>query len=200
MGVPLANKMVPSAPTHPMHTHSCTSPVSAAAVNQNSLTARLNNILSQTFRCVLNNPKLTSPQKVSPRRNQLKIRTRSCKASPFGNPYKYSDNPTTDHYEAHPQPGPFNNFIGDGFFEDDEQGFLFEDLIPILEEDYNNYDLEAAFRHYKDNTDYRDKGDRADDPQVSPQPQPGDQPEEDQAPILRPASPADQLKRITMPR
>ncbi len=53
------------------------------------------------------------------------------------------------------QPGPFQDIIGDGIFDDSDedndgqQFFDFNDLIPILEEDDEGYDLEAAFRRYE---------------------------------------------------
>jgi hypothetical protein len=127
---------------------------------------------------------LTQNENVSPRKNRLRIPTRSCKAPPFGDPYKYSSHPTADHYDAQPQPGLFNNVITDGFFEDDEHGFRFEDLIPILEDDDDDYYLEAAFVRYEADADYHDEGEGEDNPQVPPQPQQGDREEEDQAPIL----------------
>jgi hypothetical protein len=68
--------------------------------------------------------------------------------TPCSDPYKYSDYPETDHYIDPPQPGIFNNMVGDRYFdddEDDEQGFSFEDLIPILEDDSDDYDIEAAY-------------------------------------------------------
>ncbi len=68
--------------------------------------------------------------------------------TPYGDPYKYLDYPETDHYIDPPQPGIFNDVVGDGYFdddEDDEQGFRFEDLIPILEDNSDDYDLKAAY-------------------------------------------------------
>ncbi len=103
------------------------------------------------------------------------------------------------------QPGPFNDIIGDGIFDDDNEGddrnqyFGFDDLIPILEEDEEEYDLEAAFRRYEADADYRDEGEG--DPPVPAQPQPtGDQREEDQPPVLRLTPSADQRCRVTTPR
>jgi hypothetical protein len=138
-----------------------------------------------------------------PRKIRLQTCASACKsltAPPFGDPYKYSDDPTADHNKIQPQPGPFNDVIGDGFFEDDDYGdpndFQFEDLIPFLEEE-EEYDLDAAFRCYKADADYQDEGE--DDPQVPSQPQQGDG-EEDKPPIQRSPSPADQCSQITMPR
>ena len=124
--------------------------------------------------------------------------------SPSSDLYKYSDYSLVENSEPFQlaQPGPFNDIIVDGIFDDaDEdndgnQYFDFDDLIPILEEEY---DLEAAFRHYEADADFRDKGER--DPPVPAQPQPaGDQCEEDQPPVLRLTPPFDQRHRVTMPR
>jgi hypothetical protein len=57
--------------------------------------------------------------------------------SPFGNPYKYSDYLLAKH-ELQVQPGPFNDIIGDGIFDDNDEDpneFRFKDFIPNLEED-----------------------------------------------------------------
>jgi hypothetical protein len=165
-----------------MRTRSHAPPATTVAVMQNALTARLNNILSRTFWCVLTDPKCISPQNVSPRKNRLGVCTRTRKAPPFGDPYQYSSDPTADHYDAQPQPGPFNDVIGDRFFEDDDHGFQFEDLIPILEEDDDDYNLEAPFCLYEADADYHNEGE--DDPQLLPQQQQGVKEKEDQPPIL----------------
>jgi transposase InsO family protein len=174
--------------THPMRTRS--------AVTQDALSARLNVILSRTFHCVLDNPRKV-PQKVSPRK--LRIRRPLQMGTPYGDPYKYSEYPETAHYIDPPQPGIFNDVVGDGYFdddEDDEQGFRFEDLIPVLEDDSDDYDPEADYNRYADEAGYRDEGEA--DPPVPPQPpRPG---EEIQPPVLRLTPPADQRRRITTPR
>jgi hypothetical protein len=119
--------------------------------------------------------------------------------TPYGDPYKYSEYPETAHYIDPPQPGIFNDVVGDGYFdddEDDEQGFRFEDLIPVLEDDSDDYDPEADYNRYADEAGYRDEGEA--DPPVPPQPpRPG---EEIQPPVLRLTPPADQRRRITTPR
>jgi hypothetical protein len=159
--------------THSMRTRS-------SAVTQDALSARLNVILSRNFHCVLDNPKKV-PQKVSPRK--LRVRRPLQMGTPYGDPYKYSDYPETAHYIDPPQPGIFNNVVGDGYFdddEDDEQGFHFEDLIPILEDDSDDYDLEAAYNRYEADAGYRDEGEAG--PQVPPQPP--RQGEDNQPPVL----------------
>jgi hypothetical protein len=118
----------------------------------------------------------------------------------LSDPYKYSDYSLVKNSEPLQlaQPGPFNHIIRDGIFNDADQNdriqdFDFDDLIPILEEEY---DLEAAFRHYEADADYRDEGER--DPPVPAQPQPaGDQREEDQPPVLRLTPPIDQRRRVS---
>ncbi len=164
--------------THPMRTRSST-------VTQDALSARLNVILSRNFHCVLDNPKKV-PQKVSPKLSprKPKIGRPSRMGTPYGDPYKYSDYPETDHYIDPPQPGIFNDVVGDGYFddddEDDEQGFCFEDLVPFLEDDSDDYDLAAAYDRYEADAGYHDEG------EVSPQvpPQPPRQGENDQPPVL----------------
>ncbi len=90
--------------------------------------------------------------------------------------------------------------VGDGYFddddEDDEQGFRFEDLVPILEDDSDDYDLAAAYDRYEANAGYHDEGEA--DPQVPPQPP--RQGENNQPPVLRLTPQADQRRRITTPR
>ena len=83
--------------------------------------------------------------------------------------------------------------VGDGYFDDDvdyEQGFRFEDLIPVLEDDSDDYD------RYEADAGYRDEGEAG--PQVPPQPP--RQGEEIQPPVLRLTPQADQRRRITTPR
>ena len=140
--------------------------------------------------------KLLSPRKLSLRQ---KIRT---PISPSSDPYKYSDYSLVENSEPIPfaQPGPFNHIIGDGIFDDfdnaEHQDFDFDDLIPILEDDEEEYDLEAAFRRYEADAEYRDEGE--DDPPVpAPPPRQG---EEIQPPVLRLTPSADQRRRITTPR
>jgi Integrase core domain len=125
--------------THPMRTRSST-------VTQNALSSRLSVILSRNFHCVLDNPKKKSQKvslQLSPRKPRIGRSSRG--GTPYGDPYKYSDYPQTGHSIDPPQPGIFNNLVGDNYFdddnEDDEQGFRFEDLVPILEEDSDEYDL-----------------------------------------------------------
>jgi hypothetical protein len=81
----------------------------------------------------------------------------------------------TDHYIEPPQPGIFNDLVGDDYFDDDEnddQGFRFEDIVPFLE-DSDEYDLEAAYDRYEGDAGYRDEGEGG--PQVPLQPlQPGE--------------------------
>ena len=127
--------------------------------------------------------------------------------SPSSDPYKYSDYSLVENSEPFQlaQPGPFNDIICDGIFDDADkdndgnQHFDFENLIPILEEDDDEYDLEAAFRHYEADADYRDEGEG--DPPVPAQPQPaGDQREEDQPPVQRLTPSLDQRRRVSTPR
>jgi hypothetical protein len=146
-----ADKMVTvPACMHQMRTRSQTA---IAAIMHTALTNRLHNILSRSYQCVLPEPanprKLLSPRKLSLRR---KICT---PIFPSSDPYKYSDYSLVENSEPFQfaQPGPFNHIIGDGIFDDadqndEHQDFDFDDLIPILEEDKEEYDLKAAFRRY----------------------------------------------------
>ena len=166
MGVPPVNETVsPSASpslaahTHPMCTRSHASPA-PVAVTQNALIARLNNILSRSYKCVLSDPRKRLQYKLSLRKIRPRVHThKALPFLPFCDPYKYSNYPTADHSDI--QPGPFHYLIGDGFFDvnSDPNDFQFEDLIPILKEDKKEYDLDAAFRCYEADTDYRDEGD-----------------------------------------
>ncbi len=194
VGGPPAQNDTSVARTHPMRTRS-------SMVMQDALSARLNVILSRNFHCVLDNLK-KAPQKVSPKLSPRKQRIGrpSRMGTPYGDPYTYSDYPETDHCIDPPQPGIFNDVVGDGYFddddEDDEQGFRFEDLIPILEDDSDDYDLEAASDRYEADAGYRDEGEAG--PQVPPQPP--RQGENNQPPVLRLTPQADQRRRITTPR
>ncbi len=187
-----------------MHQMRTRSQMAIAMIMHTALTNRLHNILSRSYQCVLPEPanprKIMSPRKLSLRR---KIRT---PISPLSDPYKYSDYSLVKNSEPFQlaQPGPFNHIIGDGIFDDaneDNDGnqyFDFDNLIPILEEDEGDYDLEAAFHRYEADADYRDEGER--DPPVPTQPQPaGDQREEDQLPVLRLTPPFDQGRRVSTP-
>jgi hypothetical protein len=192
-GPPSRNEMSVTR-THPMRTRSST-------VTQNALSSRLNVILSHNFHCVLDVPKKVPqkmPPKLSPRKPKIGRPSRG--GTPHGDPYKYSDYPKTDHYIDPPQPGIFNDVVGDGYFddddEDDEQGFHFEDLVPILEDDSDEYDLEAAYDRYEADAGYHDEGEAS--PQVPPQPP--RQSENNQPPVLRLMPQADQRRRITTPR
>jgi hypothetical protein len=185
-----------------MHQMRARSQTAIATIVHTALTNRLNNILSRSYQCVL--PEPANPHKImSPRKLLLRHKFRT-PISPSSDPYKYSDYSLVENSEPFQlaQPRPFNDIIVDGIFDDaDEdndgnQYFDFDDLLPILEEDYEEYDLEAAFRRYE--ADYRDEGER--DPPVPVQPQPtGDQCEEGQPPVLRHTPPFDQWRRVSMP-
>jgi hypothetical protein len=200
---PPSDKMVTvSARMHQMHTRSQTA---IATIMHTALTNWLHNILSHSYQCVLPDPANPPRKNVSPRKLLLRRKIRT-PISPSSDPYKYSDYSLVENSEPFQiaQPGPFNDIIGDGIFDDDNEGdnrnqyFSFDDLIPILEEDEEEYDLEAAFRCYKADANYRDDGE--DDPLVPAQPQPaGDQHEKDQPPILRLTPSTDQRRRVTMP-
>ncbi len=186
-----------------MHQMRARSQTAIAAIMHTALMSRLHNILSRSYQCVLPEPanprKLLSPWKLSLRR---KICT---PISPSSDPYKYSDYSLVENSEPFQlaQPGPFNHIIGDRIFDDADQNdgnqdFDFDDLIPILEEDKEEYNLEAAFRHFEADADYRDEGER--DAPVPAQPQPtGDQHEKDQPPILRLTPPVDQQRQVSTP-
>jgi hypothetical protein len=134
----------------------------SSAVTQNALSSRLNVILSRNFHCVLDNPKKKQKMSLQLSPRKPRIGRSSQGGTPYSDPYKYSDYPQTGHSIDPPQPGIFNDLVGDNYFdddnEDDEQGFRFEDLVPILEEDSDEYDLEAAFRRYEADAEYRDEG------------------------------------------
>jgi len=203
-GEPAATDETVSSPVR-MHQMRTRSQTEVAAIMHTALTSRLHNIISRSYQCVF--PEPAKPRKiVSPRK--LSLRRKICTpTSPSADPYKYSDFSLVENSEPFhiAQPGPFQDIIGDGIFDDanedndGQQFFDFDDLIPILEEDDEGDDLEAAFRRYEADADYRDEGEG--DAQVPAQPQPaGDQREEDQAPVLRLTPPVDQRRRVSTPR
>jgi hypothetical protein len=189
-----------SARMHQMRTRLQTA---IATIMHTALKNRLHNILSRSYQCVLPDPAHPPRKNVSPRK--LSLRRKICTPiSPSADPYKYSDYSLVENSEPFQfaQPGPFNDIIGDGIFDDDNEGddgnqyFGFDDLIPILEEDEEEYDLEAAFRRYEADADCRDDGE--DDPLVPAQPQPAGEPrEKDQPPVLRLTPSTDQRQRVT---
>jgi hypothetical protein len=130
---------------------------------------------------------------------QMHIRTPKDSPSPSGDLNKYSDYLVTYHSEPlqQIQPRPFNDIIGDGVFDDvhkinnnrQQHDFEFEDFIPILKEDKEEYDLDAAFHCYEADTGYEGEGDAG--PPMLTQPQPM---EEDQPLVLRPQTPPDQRR------
>jgi hypothetical protein len=145
---------------------------------------------------------------VSQRKTNLRRKIGRPKAfSSVGDPYKYSDYLETDHSEPQPQvPNiPFNNILGDNYFDDsgedndnpanEQHDFNFDDLVPILEEDKEEYDLEAAFHHFEADAGYWDEGEVATPVQARQQPAPIDSP-----PFFRFETPPHQRRScISMP-
>jgi len=149
-GEPPATDETVTVPAHMHQMHTRLQTV-IATIMHTALTNRLDNILSRSYQCVL--PEPANPRKIlSPRK--LLLRRKICTPiSPSSDPYKYSDYSLVENSEPFQlaQPGPFNHIIGEGIFDDADQNdgnqdFDFDDLIPILEEDKEEYDLEAAFR------------------------------------------------------
>jgi hypothetical protein len=108
-------------------------------------------------------------------------------------PYKYSDYSIVDHSEPlqQAQPGPFHYIIDDND-GDEHHHFDFDDILPFLVD--NDNDDDPAVHYHEANEE-----EEGDIDSLLPAPA---QPEEDkgQPPILRPISPADQRRRVTMPQ
>ena len=147
-------------PVNPLHTHQMHM-CSQQQVNALALIIfydRLNNIIKQTYCCVL--PKTNKQKKkLSLKINGIKVAKRV--TSSFGDPYKYAEYLEADHSSPQQQvPNiPFKDILGDDYFDDtnvsdgggDSQGsdgehqdFEFEDIVPFLEEEDNG---DATLRH-----------------------------------------------------
>ncbi len=108
-----------------------------------------------------------------------------------------------------PNIGPFKDIVGDDYFDDasdsdvnqdnsdstsEGQYFDFEDIVPFLEEDDDEHDVDGAFRRYEEEAGYLDKGEIHSPVQV-PEPQVHD------PALLRPETPPHQRRgQITAPR
>ncbi len=94
---------------------------------------------------------------------------------------------------------PFNYIISDNYFDDSDDDeanqndinpadehhdFDFNDILPFLEEDDPDYDLEGAICHYEADTGYQDEGEVRPPVPVSPDPP--------DPPVLRRAPPPHQ--------
>jgi len=182
--------------THPMRTRSQQEKVSAIA--QDALMSRLNSVNERSFHCIVKKPR----KKKQPRPSRPKLDLS------FGDPYKYSSYPETGISE---QPAlnidPFHDIIGNHYFDnsdnnanqdnfdstDEDQYFDFDDILPFLEEDENEYDLDSAFCRYKAEASYQDEG------EVHPLVQVPEDQDHDPA-LLRPATLPHQCRgQITMP-
>jgi hypothetical protein len=147
-------------PVNPLHTHQMHM-CSQRQVNALALIIfydRLNNIIKQTYCCVL--PKTNKQKKnLSLKKNGIKVAKRV--TSSFGDPYKYAEYLEADHSSPQQQvPNiPFKDILVDDYFDDtnvsdgggDSQGsdgehqdFEFEDIVPFLEEEDNG---DATLRH-----------------------------------------------------
>jgi len=124
-----------------------------SAIAQEALMSRLNNVIERSYHCIVKKPR----KKTQPRPSRPKL------GLSYGDPYKYSSYPETGISE---QPalniGPFNDIVGDDYFDDsdgdidqansdstsDNEYFDFDDILPHLEEDDN--DVDGAFRRYEE--------------------------------------------------
>ncbi|MFN9942167.1 MAG: hypothetical protein ACK56I_22115, partial [bacterium] len=78
---------------------------------------------------------------------------------------------------------------------DEQRDFDFDDLVPILEEEEDEYDLETAFRRFEADAGYQDEGEVATPVQARRQPGPIDSP-----PVLGFETPPHQRRsRISTP-
>jgi hypothetical protein len=196
-GVAVAEKNeteVTLARAHPMRTRSQKAEISA--IGQNALMSRLISVIERSYYCTVQKPR----KKSQPRPSQPKLDLS------FGDPYKYSTYPETGISE---QPalniGPFNDIVGDDYFDDSDsdvsqansdssnehQYFGFDDILPYLEEDY--HDVDGAFRRYEEEARYHDEGEVHPPVQVQ-------EPQDDPA-LFGPETPSHQRRgRIATPR
>ena len=199
-GVAVAKKNeteVTVARAHPMRTRSQKEEKEEiSAIVQDALISRLNNVIERSYHCIVKKPH----KKTQPRPGRPKL------GLSYGDPYKYSSYPETGISE---QPalniGPFNDIVGDDYFDDsdgdidqansdstsDHEYFDFDDILPHLEEDDN--DVDGAFRRYEEEAGYHDEGEIH-------SPVPVQEPQNDPA-LLGPETPPHQRRgRITTPR
>ncbi len=171
-----------------------------SAIAQDALMSRLNSVIEGSYHCIIKKPR----KKTQPRPSRPKL------GLSYGDPYKYSSYPETGISEQPaPNIGPFNDIVGDDYFDDasdsdvnqdnsdstsEDQYFDFEDIIPFLEEDDDEHDVDGAFRRYEEEAGYLDEGEIHSPVQV-PEPQVHD------PALLRPETPPHQRRgRITAPR
>jgi hypothetical protein len=187
---------------HPMHT--CWQKEEISAIVEDALLSRINSVIERSYHCIILKPhkmkQSVSLSQPHPGRPRVGL--------PVGHPYKYSSYSETGISEQQPHnPLPFNNIIGDRYFDDSDDNnadvnpkdankqhdFAFDNLIPFLADDSDDYDLDGAFRHYKGEPGYQDKG------EVHPLVPVPANPVHDPA-ILRPTTPPHQCcGRITTP-
>ncbi len=136
---------------------------------QDALLSRLNSVIERSYHCIVpkhcKKKQLVPPSQPRPGRPRVGL--------PVGDPYKYSSYPETGISEQQPHnPLPYNDIIGDRYFDDsgddnadinqndtnEQHDFDFDDLILFLEDDSDEYDLDSAFRHYEGEAGYQDKG------------------------------------------
>jgi len=129
---------------------------------------------------------------------------RSKAAKDFGDPYIYSDYLEADIVEPKQQVHipPFNDIVGHGYVEDhdgddnvnndpagERRDFDFDDLVPILEDDEDEYDLETDFHRFEADAGYLDEGEIEVSVPAEQQPAPGNFPpfvdEEENTPAPR---------------
>jgi hypothetical protein len=172
-----------------------------SAIAQEALMSRLNSVIERSYHCIVKKPRT----KTQPRPSRPKL------GLSYGDPYKYLSYPETGISE---QPalniGPFNDIVGDDFFNDssssdinqdnsdsssDNQYFDFDDILPFLEdEDHDDCEVDGAFRRYEEEARYVDEGEVHPPVQV-PEPQVHD------PALLRPETPPHQRRgRVTVPR
>jgi hypothetical protein len=169
-----------------------------SAIAQDALMSRLNSVIERSYQCIVKKP--CKKMQPCPSRPKLGLS--------YGDPYKYSSYPETGISE---QPAlnidPFNDIVGDDYFDDssdsdvnqdnsdstsEDQYFDFDDILPFLEVDDN--DVDSAFRQYEEEAGYQDEGEVHSPVQV-PEPQVHD------PALLRPETPPHQRRgRITAPR
>ena len=195
-----------SARTHQMRTRSRKEENDAivSKIVQANYYTQLNNIIRRSYHCVLRRTGKEKEDWLRRKKRRHFSIDRSKAAKAFGDPYIYSDYLEADIVEPKQQVHipPFNDIVGHGYVEDhdgddnvnngpagERRDFDFDDLVPILEDDEDEYDLETDFHRFEADAGYLDEGEIEVSVPAEQQPAPGNFPpfvdEEENTPAPR---------------
>jgi hypothetical protein len=195
-----------SARTHQMRTRSRKEENDAivSKIVQANYYTQLNNIIRRSYHCVLRRTGKEKEDWLRRKKRRHFSIDRSKAAKAFGDPYIYSDYLEADIVEPKQQVHipPFNDIVGHGYVEDhdgddnvnndpagERRDFDFDDLVPILEDDEDEYDLETDFHRFEADAGYLDEGEIEVSVPAQQQPAPGNFPpfidEEENTPAPR---------------